>query len=285
MSWLKKLLPSKISFTSDDRKSNIPEGLWHNCSKCNAIIYRKELEKNLFVCNKCDFHMYISARTRLQLFFNDNEFTELSKKLKTIDILGFKDKEKYRNRISQNQKKTNEYEALITGIGNIEDLKVVAMAFEFRFIGGSMGSVVGEKFIQGINYALAHNLPVICFSTSGGARMQEGLFSLMQMAKTSAAITKLSQAKLPFISVLINPVYGGVSASLAMLGDIIIAEPKASIGFAGKRVIEQTVKEKLPDEFQTSEFLLNKGFIDMIVDRRKMKQKIVSLLQKLTENK
>ena len=276
MSWFEKLLPSIRTYSSNDKK-NVPEGLWAKCNKCDAIIYRTELERNQDVCTKCDHHMRQPARRRLDQFLDEDNRTEIAANLEAEDILKFKDDKKYRDRLNAAQKNTGEKDALIVIKGAVKGIELVAAAFEFRFMGGSMGSVVGEKFVRAVNTCIENNIPLVCFSASGGARMQEALISLFQMAKTSAALTRLSRRGLPFISVLTDPTMGGVSASFAMLGDIHIAEPKALIGFAGPRVIEQTVGEKLPKGFQRSEFLLEHGAIDMIVDRREMRDKISSL--------
>ncbi|MBT3205674.1 MAG: acetyl-CoA carboxylase carboxyltransferase subunit beta [Gammaproteobacteria bacterium] len=276
MSWFEKLLPSIRTYSSNDKK-NVPEGLWAKCNKCDAIIYRSELERNQDVCTKCDHHMRQPARRRLDQFLDEDNRTEIAANLEAEDILKFKDDKKYRDRLSAAQKNTGEKDALIVIKGAVKGIELVAAAFEFRFMGGSMGSVVGEKFVRAVNTSIENNIPLVCFSASGGARMQEALISLFQMAKTSAALTRLSRRGLPFISVLTDPTMGGVSASFAMLGDIHIAEPKALIGFAGPRVIEQTVREKLPKGFQRSEFLLEHGAIDMIVDRREMRDKISAL--------
>ena len=281
MSWFEKLIPSKIRTTV--RSRSVPEGVWCKCPECENVLYRAELERNLHVCPKCDHHQRVSARDRLAGFLDDEAQIEVAEHLKPIDTLRFKDSKRYKDRIQQAQKKTGENDALLVIHGTVKSLPVVAVAFEFSFMGGSMGSVVGEKFVQAAKVALKENIPLICFSASGGARMQEGLFSLMQMAKTSAILSQLSQAKVPFISVLTDPTMGGVSASLAMLGDINIAEPKALIGFAGPRVIEQTVRETLPEGFQRSEFLLDHGAIDMIVDRRDMRDRIASVLSMLQQ--
>jgi acetyl-CoA carboxylase carboxyl transferase subunit beta len=281
MSWFEKLIPSKIRTTA--RSKSVPEGVWCKCSACDSVLYRAELERNLHVCPKCDYHQRINARTRLESFLDDTERTEIAENIKPVDTLKFKDSKKYKDRISQAQKKTGEKDALLAMEGTINDLPVVAVSFDFSFMGGSMGSVVGEKFMRAAHVALEKKVPLICFSASGGARMQEGLLSLMQMAKTSAVLTQLSKAGIPFISILTDPTMGGVSASLAMLGDINVAEPKALIGFAGPRVIEQTVRETLPEGFQRSEFLLEHGAVDMIVDRRDMRDRlsnILSVLQK-----
>jgi acetyl-CoA carboxylase carboxyl transferase subunit beta len=280
MNWFEKLIPTTIR-TNSDNKSAVPEGVWVKCKNCDGVLYRPELERNMQVCPKCDYHFRISARIRLKIFFDEDSFTEIAKNIKPVDILKFKDSKKYKDRLSRAQKITSESDAIIVFSGKINDITIVAVAFEFAFMGGSMGSVVGEKFYQAVKYAIDNNIALVCFAASGGARMQEALFSLMQMAKTSAALKQLSNHKLPFISVLTDPTMGGVSASLAMLGDIIIAEPKALIGFAGPRVIEQTVREKLPDGFQRSEFLLKHGALDMVVDRRQMKDRISDILSAL----
>lgn len=280
MSWFSKLVPSKIR-TVGGSKRTVPEGLWIRCEGCGAILYRSELERNLDVCPKCSHHMRIGARLRLKMFLDEDSTREIGAELEPIDVLKFKDSKKYKDRLGQAQKVTGEKDALIAMQGTLLDIPVVATAFEFRFMGGSMGAVVGERFIRAASFCLKENRPLICFSASGGARMQEALFSLMQMAKTSAALAKLSEAGIPYISVLTDPTMGGVSASFAMLGDINIAEPKALIGFAGPRVIEQTVRETLPEGFQRSEFLLEHGAIDMIVDRREMREKIANLLSML----
>ncbi len=285
MSWFEKLVPSTIKRDSDSKKTAVPEGLWNKCSSCNAILYNTELEKNFNVCPKCDYHMRISARRRLDLFLDPENREEIGANLKPVDPLKFKDSKKYKDRISQAQKQTKENDALIVMNGALKDKPVVVAAFDFGFMGGSMGSVVGEKFVRGINKSIELGVPFIVFTASGGARMQESLFSLFQMTKTSAALTKLSKAGLPYISFMTDPTMGGVSASLAMLGDINVAEPKALIGFAGPRVIEQTVREKLPEGFQRSEFLQEHGAIDMIIDRREMRDEISSILAILTANK
>ncbi len=281
MSWFKKLLPSRIR-TDAVTKKGVPEGLWSKCDKCAAVLYRTELERNLEVCPKCDHHMRISARKRLQYFLDDAMQTEIGADISPIDFLKFKDLKKYKDRISTAQKETGEKEALIVIKGQIENLPLIAAVFEYGFIGGSMGAVVGEKFVKGINTAIEYKIPFVCFSASGGARMQEALVSLMQMAKVSAALARLSEQGLPYISVLTDPTMGGVSASLATLGDIIIAEPKALIGFAGPRVIEQTVRETLPEGFQRSEFLLEHGAIDMIVSRKDLRVTLARILRHLT---
>ena len=281
MSWLKNAIPPKIKRILGKVKKSMPEGLWHKCPACQSVLYRTDLEKNNQVCPNCSFHNRISARERLDLLLDSPGRIELGQKISPIDSLKFKDTKSYESRISSSQESLKENDALIVLKGKIESLPVVIAVFEFKFMGGSMGSVVGEKFIIGLNDAIKDKSPFICITASGGARMQEGLLSLMQMAKTSAALTKLSKAKLPFISILTDPTMGGVSASFAMLGDIIIAEPKALIGFAGPRVIEQTVREKLPKGFQRSEFLLEHGAIDMIVDRRQLRKTITGLISHL----
>lgn len=282
MSWIKKLLPSKIR-TNPKQKRNIPEGVWCKCDKCKSILYSEELLKSVNVCPRCGHHLYISGRSRIECFLDPGTMEEIIVNMETIDRLKFKDSKKYKDRLSQAQKLTKEKEALVVASGTLHHLPVVIASFEYKFIGGSMGTVVGERFVQAANHAIKHAMPFVCFSVSGGARMQEGLLSLMQMAKTSAVLKRLADKNLPFISVLTNPTMGGVSASLAMLGDIIIAEPKALIGFAGPRVIAQTVRETLPSGFQRSEFLLEQGHIDMIVDRRNLRDKIAGLLAKLLQ--
>ena len=276
MSWFDKIIPPKIK--SAGSKKSIPEGLWKKCPACNAVLYCVEIENNLNVCPKCDHHMRIGARRRLETFLDEGSTHELAAELKPVDALKFKDQKKYKDRLVQAQKATDENDALVVMKGAVKSIPLVAAAFEFKFMGGSMGSVVGEKFVRAVNACMDENLPLVCFSASGGARMQEALFSLMQMAKTSAALTRLSQRGIPYISVLTDPTMGGVSASFAMLGDIHIGEPNALIGFAGPRVIEQTVRETLPEGFQRSEFLLEHGAIDMVVDRRDLRDKIASLL-------
>ena len=278
MSWFEKLMPSRIS--TENRTRSVPEGVWIKCSKCDAQLYRNELERNLQVCPKCDNHMRIGARKRLEFFLDPDSQTEIAGNLEPEDPLKFRDSKKYRDRIVQAQKKTGEKDALIATSGALFGRPVVVCAFEFAFMGGSMGSVVGERFTRAANHAAENNMPLISFAASGGARMQEALFSLLQMAKTSAALANLGAAGVPYISVLTDPTTGGVSASLAMLGDVNIAEPGALIGFAGPRVIEQTVREKLPEGFQRSEFLLDHGAIDMIVDRRQLREHVADLLAK-----
>ncbi|MGZ8238056.1 MAG: acetyl-CoA carboxylase, carboxyltransferase subunit beta [Methylobacter sp.] len=278
MSWFEKLIPSTIRTEGSNKKGAVPEGLWNKCPSCNAILYNIELERNFSVCPKCDHHMRISARTRLNMFLDEGGHEEIGKNVKPVDPLRFKDSKKYKDRITQAQKQSKENDALVVIKGQLKGQDIVAAAFDFSFMGGSMGSVVGEKFVRGISKSLELGVPFIVFTASGGARMQESLFSLFQMAKTSAALTKLSEAGLPYISFMTDPTMGGVSASLAMLGDINVAEPNALIGFAGPRVIEQTVREKLPEGFQRSEFLQEHGAIDMIVDRREMRDKIADIL-------
>ena len=280
-SWFRKLLPS-IN-TDGASKKAVPEGIWHKCPSCSAVLYRIELEKNLEVCPKCDHHMRIFARKRLDNFFDADSVTEIAENIEPVDELKFKDSKKYKDRISAAQKSTGEKDALIVYQGQVKGFSMVAAAFDFRFMGGSMGSVVGEKFVQAAKVSLEKEIPLVCFSASGGARMQEALFSLMQMAKTSAVLGKLRKRGIPFISVMTDPTMGGVSASLAMLGDINIAEPNALIGFAGPRVIEQTVRETLPEGFQRSEFLLEHGAIDLIVSRHEMRDRLVNILSMLKQ--
>ncbi|ATD05743.1 acetyl-CoA carboxylase, carboxyltransferase subunit beta [Pseudoalteromonas piscicida] len=280
MSWLEKILPKT---TKSSGKKEIPEGVWAKCTDCDSILYKAELEKSLNVCPKCDHHMRITARKRLESFLDDADRQELGTEHEPQDVLKFKDSKKYSDRIVQAQKASGEKDALVAMKGRVKGIPVAAVAFEFSFMGGSMASVVGARFVDVVNVCLEHNMPLICFSASGGARMQEALMSLMQMAKTSAALAKMSDKGLPFISVLTDPTMGGVSASLAMLGDINVAEPKALIGFAGPRVIEQTVRETLPDGFQRSEFLLEHGAIDMIVDRREMRDTLARILAKFMD--
>ncbi|GAD28896.1 acetyl-CoA carboxylase, carboxyl transferase, beta subunit [Photobacterium leiognathi lrivu.4.1] len=280
MSWLEKIL-TKSNIVSS-RKVSIPEGVWTKCTSCDQVLYHADLERNLEVCPKCDHHMRMKARRRLETFLDADTQVEIAAELEPQDKLKFRDSKKYKDRLSAAQKATGEKDALVAMKGDLLGLPVVACAFEFSFMGGSMGSVVGAKFVRAVDVAIENNCPLICFSASGGARMQEALMSLMQMAKTSAALERLSAKGLPFFSVLTDPTMGGVSASLAMLGDINIGEPKALIGFAGQRVIEQTVREKLPEGFQRSEFLLEHGAIDMIVDRREMRQRIAGLVAKMT---
>ncbi|MFZ1494777.1 MAG: acetyl-CoA carboxylase, carboxyltransferase subunit beta [Candidatus Competibacter denitrificans] len=281
MSWYEKLVPSRIR-TDGRNKHQVPEGLWNKCAECGAVLYGAELERNLQVCPKCGHHMYLAARKRLLSFLDEDSPTEIGDDIEPIDFLKFKDGKKYKDRLIQGQKTSNEKDALVAMRGRLKGLPVVAAAFEFEFMAGSMGSVVGERFVRAAQTALNSHIPFICFTASGGARMQEALVSLMQMAKTSAVLTRLAERGVPYLAVLTNPTTGGVSASLAMLGDINIAEPKALIGFAGPRVIEQTVREKLPEGFQRSEFLLEHGAIDMIVDRRELRDRIAALLAMLT---
>lgn len=286
MSWINKLLPSIAnSPVGGKTKSNIPEGLWKKCPRCEQTLYKGELERNLDVCPKCDHHLRISARRRLAVFLDPEGQQELAVEVEPRDILKFKDLKKYKDRLSAAQKATGEKDALVVMRGQVLGTEMVVAAFEFGFIGGSMGSVVGEKFVRAVNQCIDKGLPLVCFSTSGGARMQEALVSLMQMAKTSAALERLRGHGLPFISVLVDPVYGGVSASLAMLGDINIAEPKALVGFTGPDVIRQTVRVKLPEGFQRSEFLLEHGAVDMIVHRKDMRERVSGLIRKLLQNR
>jgi acetyl-CoA carboxylase carboxyl transferase subunit beta len=280
MSWFDKLLPPKIK--SKGGKKAVPEGLWQKCSACGAVLYSAEIDQNLNVCPKCDHHMRIGARRRLELMLDSDEYEEIGTNLKPIDILKFRDTKKYKDRLVEAGKATGEHDALVVVRGFLKKQPLVACAFEFSFMGGSMGSVVGERFVRGVERCLEETIPLVCFSASGGARMQEALISLYQMSKTSAALGHLRAKGIPYISVLTDPTMGGVSASLAMLGDIVIAEPKALIGFAGPRVIEQTVREKLPEGFQRSEFLLEHGAIDMIIDRREMRDRISTILSILT---
>lgn len=281
MSWLKKLLPSKVR-TETSQKKGVPEGLWIKCLGCSSVLYRSELIKNLSVCPSCNHHHRLSARERLQQFVDEEGQEEIAAHLEPIDRLKFKDSKKYKDRIIQAQKTTGEKEALIVVKGNLKKQPVVVSAFEFNFMGGSMGATVGEKFVRAVNLASLERRAYICFTASGGARMQEGLFSLMQMAKTSASLAKFAETGLPFIVVLTDPTMGGVSASFASLGDVIIAEPKALIGFAGPRVIEQTVRQTLPEGFQRSEFLLEHGHIDMIVERKALRTTVAEILAKLS---
>ena len=282
MSWLQKLLPPKINRPMGASKKNVPEGLWSKCPSCESVLYRTDLENNAEVCPKCNYHNRISARARLDLLLDPEGRAEIGAEVLPVDALKFKDSKRYVDRIKASQAEVGETDALLVMQGAIKTVPVVAAAFEFKFMGGSMGSVVGERFVRGVQAAIEHRTPFICISASGGARMQEGLLSLMQMAKTSAALTALSRAKLPYISVLSDPTMGGVSASFAMLGESIVAEPQALIGFAGPRVIEQTVRETLPEGFQRAEFLLEHGAIDMIIDRREMRDRLVTLITGLT---
>ncbi len=284
MSWFTKLMPSRISRDGNaGEKRTVPEGLWTKCDMCSAILYRSELERALDVCPKCDHHMRIGARHRLDIFLDTEGREEIGADIEPVDTLRFRDTKKYKDRISQSQKKTGEKDALVVMKGSLKMHPLVAVAFEFSFMGGSMGSVVGERFVRAANICISEKIPLVCFSASGGARMQEALMSLMQMAKTSAVLARMSEMGIPFISVMTDPTMGGVSASLAMLGDVNVAEPNALIGFAGPRVIEQTVRETLPEGFQRSEFLLEHGAIDMIISRGEMRDrlaKILSILQK-----
>ena len=281
MSWLQKLLPPKIKRDTNSPKKVVPEGLWSKCESCEAVLYHADLEKNLHVCPKCAHHIRISARERLDYLLDLEGRYEIGAEVAPVDSLKFKDSRRYTERLEEARNDTSEEDALVVMQGSIKTMPVVAAGFEFGFLGGSMGSVVGERFIRGVQVCLEQRLPYICITASGGARMQEGLLSLMQMAKTCAALTQLAHDRLPFVSVLTDPTMGGVSASFAMIGDVVIAEPAALIGFAGPRVIEQTVRETLPEGFQRSEFLLKHGAIDMIVDRREMRDKLASLLSAL----
>ena len=278
MSWLQKLLPPRIKRDAGSPKKVVPEGLWSKCESCEAVLYRADLEKNIYVCPKCSHHNRISARERLDWLLDLEGRYEIGAEVVPVDSLKFKDSRRYTERLDEARTETSEEDALVVMQGSIKTLPLVAAAFEFRFLGGSMGSVVGERFVRGVQVCVEQRLPFICFSATGGARMQEGLLSLMQMAKTCAALTELSRERLPFISVLTDPTMGGVSASFAMIGDVVVAEPGALIGFAGPRVIEQTVRETLPEGFQRSEFLLQHGAIDMIVDRRQMRDKLANLI-------
>lgn len=282
MSWLEKIL-TKSNIVSS-RKASIPEGVWTKCTSCEQVLYHAELERNLEVCPKCDHHMRMKGRRRLETFLDENNRVELANDLEPQDKLKFKDSKRYKDRIVTAQKNSGEKDAMVVMQGEVLGLPIVACAFEFSFMGGSMGSVVGARFVKAVEAAMEADCGLVCFSASGGARMQEALMSLMQMAKTSAALERLSNKGLPFISVMTDPTMGGVSASLAMLGDVNIGEPKALIGFAGRRVIEQTVREDLPEGFQRSEFLLEHGAIDMIVDRREMRQRVASLVAKMTNH-
>ncbi|HZO24166.1 MAG TPA: acetyl-CoA carboxylase, carboxyltransferase subunit beta [Steroidobacteraceae bacterium] len=279
MSWFEKIMPSRIK--TERRTRSVPEGLWIKCPACDAVLYRAELERNLYVCPKCSHHMRIGARERLESFLDPGETEEIGTRISPEDPLKFRDSKRYKDRLTQAQKATGERDALIALSGKLQDLPIVACAFEFQFLGGSMGSVVGERFKRAVDRCIEKRQPLVCFCSSGGARMQEALYSLLQMAKTAAALSRLAQAHLPFISVMTDPTTGGVSASLAMLGDLNIAEPRALIGFAGPRVIQQTVRETLPEGFQRSEFLLEHGALDMIVDRRDMRDRIAAALRLL----
>jgi len=281
MNWFKKIVPSRIKTKKSQRVKSVPEGVWITCDNCKVQIYRADLERNLHVCDKCDHHMRISARYRLSQFFDEGTSREYFNNLISNDPLKFKDTKKYKDRLTESKRKSGENDALIVMEGSVKDIRLIACAFDFNFMGGSMGSVVGEKFVRAVNLSIDTKVPLVCFCASGGARMQEAFLSLMQLAKTTSALVDLDAAKLPYISVLTDPTTGGVSASIAMLGDINIAEPGALIGFAGPRVIEQTVRETLPEGFQRSDFLLEKGAIDMIVDRREMRQTISTLIKNL----
>ncbi len=281
MSWLDKIIPS-ISRTETKRSNKVPEGLWEKCVKCDAVLYKPELEKTLDVCPKCDHHMRVGARDRLNMFLDPQNRQELATEVEPIDRLKFKDIKKYKDRLTTAQKETGEKDALVAMRGELKGMPVVAVAFEFAFHGGSMGYVVGERFTRAATVALKENIPFVCFSATGGARMQEALISLMQMAKTSAVIERLKMQGTPYISVMTDPVYGGVSASLALLGDLNVAEPGARAGFAGPSIIEQTIRQKLPKGFQRAEFLLEHGAIDMIIHRRDMRDKLAALLAKFT---
>jgi acetyl-CoA carboxylase carboxyl transferase subunit beta len=283
MSWLEKIIPS-ISRTETKRSNKVPEGLWEKCIKCDAVLYKPELEKTLDVCPKCDYHMRVRARDRLNMFLDSQNRQELATEVEPVDRLKFKDVKKYKDRLISAQKETGEKDALIAMRGELKGMPVVAVAFEFAFHGGSMGYVVGERFARAATVALNENIPLVCFSATGGARMQEALISLMQMAKTSAVIERLRMQGTPYVSVMTDPVYGGVSASLALLGDINVAEPGARAGFAGPSIIEQTIRQKLPKGFQRAEFLLEHGAIDMIIHRRDMRDKLASLLSKFTRH-
>ena len=282
MSWLQKLLPPRIKREDGSPRKAVPEGLWYKCEQCEAVLYRTELEKNLSVCPKCNHHARIGARTRIDMLLDPEGRDELAADVLPVDSLKFKDSRRYPDRLQEAQADTGEADALVVVQGSILTVPVVVAAFEFRFLGGSMGSVVGERMVRGLDVCVEHGLPFVCVTASGGARMQEGLFSLMQMAKTCAALTRLAEARLPFVSVLTDPTMGGVSASFAMIGDVVIAEPRALVGFAGPRVIEQTVRETLPEGFQRAEFLLAHGAIDMIVDRREMRATLARTLCLLT---
>jgi acetyl-CoA carboxylase carboxyl transferase subunit beta len=282
MSWIERISGGSRLLKEGARRKSVPEGLWTKCEVCDAVLYRAELERTLEVCPKCGHHRSIGARARLDHFLDRDPRIEVGSGIVAKDPLQFKDSRKYTERLIEARKETEEDDALIVVRGQLMGLPLVAAAFEFSFMGGSMGSVVGEKFVAGVNASIEHGIPLVCFAASGGARMQESLFSLMQMAKTSAALAKLSERGLPFISVLTHPTMGGVSASFAMLGDVQIAEPRALIGFAGPRVIEQTVRQKLPEGFQRAEFLLDKGAIDLIIDRREMRERVHRVLANLT---
>jgi acetyl-CoA carboxylase carboxyl transferase subunit beta len=284
MSWIDKIIPAGVRKSDGDAKASIPEGLWHKCAKCDAVLYRPDLERNAEVCPKCDHHMRITARRRLDLFLDEAGRTELFPEMETVDRLKFKDKKRYRDRLSAAQKSTGEKDAIIAFRGQLRGMDVVVVAFEFNFHGGSMGYAVGEKFKRAAGVALENNIPLVCFAASGGARMQEALISLMQMAKTSAVIERMKAAGVPYVSVMTDPIYGGVSASLALLGDINVAEPDARAGFAGPNIIEQTIRQKLPRGFQRSEFLLEHGAIDMIIHRAEMRDTLARVLATFTDS-
>jgi len=279
-SWLEKIVPS-LARNDDKKRNSIPEGLWEKCPKCESVLYKPELEKTLFVCPKCDHHLRISARKRLSYFLDEGSSKEIAANIEPIDRLKFKDSKKYKDRLTAAQRETGEKDALVAMKGTLEGMPIAAVAFEFRFMGGSMGTVVGERFVRAAEVCLEEGIPLVCFSASGGARMQEALFSLFQMARTSAVLEQMRVKGIPFISVLTDPVYGGVSASLAMLGDLNVAEPHALVGFAGPRVIEQTVREKLPEGFQRSEFLLEHGQVDMIMNRNELRERLGKLLRQM----
>tara|TARA_B100001175_G_scaffold303565_1_gene298701 strand:+ start:497 stop:1357 length:861 start_codon:yes stop_codon:yes gene_type:complete len=283
MNWIKDFIPTikqNLSKTfGKENDSKIPEGLWKSCNKCGSILYIPELKKNSYVCSKCSNHFKINVSERIEVTFDENTYKSLNEEEEFKDYLKFKDTKKYKDRFQEASKKTGSDEALSIGIGKIKDIEVVTTIFEFDFLGGSMGAVVGKRFVKAVEYSIEHNLPLISFSTSGGARMQESMISLFQMGKTAAAIKKLKNKKIPFVSVLVDPCYGGVTASLAMLGDLIVAEPNARIGFSGKRVIQDTVKENLPKDFQTAEKQLEKGFVDKIVDRRELRNFVSKILK------
>ncbi len=281
MSWFRKLLPPKIKREAAQEKKTVPEGLWSKCPSCEAVLYFTDLENNLHVCPKCAFHNRLGARQRLDLFLDPESRAELASEVVPLDPLKFKDSRKYSERLDEAEKETGETDALVVMQGSVKNVPMMAAAFEFDFLGGSMGSVVGERFVRAVQACCDENLPFICFTATGGARLQEGLLSLMQMAKTTAALHQLTAARQPFVSILTDPTMGGVSASFAFIGDVVIAEPGALVGFAGPRVIEQTVRETLPEGFQRSEFLLEKGAVDMIVDRRQMREKVARLVTRL----
>ncbi|MDN5937535.1 MAG: acetyl-CoA carboxylase, carboxyltransferase subunit beta [Salinisphaera sp.] len=281
MSWLEKIMPTQMNRQGQDKKS-VPEGLWTKCKACGGVLYRAEMERTMHVCPKCGAHQVLCGRARLDSFLDTEPREEVSGNIEPLDPLKFRDNKKYRDRLTAAQRSTEEREGLVVMYGAVNELPLVACAMDFRFLGGSMGSVIGELYVRAVNKAVEESVPLVCFSASGGARMQEGLFSLMQMAKTSAALGTLSEQGLPYVSILTHPTTGGVAASFAMLGDIHIAEPNALIGFAGPRVIEQTVQETLPQGFQRSEFLLEHGAIDLIVDRRELRDTVYKLLAMLT---